>query len=289
MWLDKQVSLYTSHADNTGRPATFRDILFTQFASNMNEICSLRNLDNESPDYKTNAKPLKAKLQAFTPAALLRSKAKGQVEIIERSGLMQLDFDYKEIKDFDIEGLKQAVFGLPFIAFCGLSCSGNGFYALALIAEPENLETYADHCFEILKGYGIQPDESKGKKPENLRYVSYDANMLCRLKPEPLKIRRFKPQQAPKKEQAKESFTLKIEGKDYLLNKLLNELINLKPGSRTPGVQRIGYTLGGLNAPGFLEQLLYTIKASSTFEGETDFFCKCAEDCFNAGAMKPLK
>jgi hypothetical protein len=36
----------------------------------------------------------------------------------------------------------------------------DGFYALALIAEPDKLSDYAEHCFEVLKDYGIQPDES---------------------------------------------------------------------------------------------------------------------------------
>ncbi|GAB2841370.1 hypothetical protein GCM10027043_51050 [Ferruginibacter profundus] len=287
MWLDRQVSLYTSHADNTGKAATFRDILFTQFAANIGEICKLRSLNIETLDYKIKTKSIKAKLQAFTPAALLRSKAKGQVEILEPSGLMQLDFDYKDIRQFDIEDLKQAVFDLPFIAFCGLSCSGKGFYALALISEPEKLEAYADHCFEILKGYGIQPDESKGKKPENLRYVSYDANMLYRHNPEPLKISRFKTKQSKKREQVKENTNTKIEGNNGLVNKLLNDLNSLQAGSRTRAVQKIAFTLGGLNMPGLLDKIKHVINGSSVFKMETDFFLKCAEDCYNAGVLKP--
>jgi hypothetical protein len=31
-WLKKQVSLYKCLADNFGKPATFRDVLFTNFA-----------------------------------------------------------------------------------------------------------------------------------------------------------------------------------------------------------------------------------------------------------------
>jgi len=267
MWLDKQVSLYVSHADNTGRPATFRDILFTDFAANIGDICKLRSLKIEALDYKIKVKPIKAKLQAFTPAALLRSKAKEQVEIMDRSGLMQLDFDYKDIKEFDIEELKQAVFSLPFIAFCGLSCSGKGFYALAVISEPDKLEAYAEHCFNILKGYGIQPDESKGKKPENLRYVSYDANMLYRLNPEPLKISRFKSKQKVKQNPVGERSNNKIEFNNDIVNRLLNDLKHLEAGSRTPAVQRIAYTLGGMDKPGVLDLIKATIKENSIFSG----------------------
>lgn len=287
-WLDKQVSLYVTHEDNIGRPTTFRDILFTQFANNITEICRLRKLDNESIDYKALVKPLKAKLQAFTPAALLRSKAKGEVEIIERSGLMQLDFDYKEIKDFDIEELKQAVFSLPFIVFCSLSCSGKGFYALALISEPEKLEAYADHCFEILKRYGIQPDESKGKKPENLRYVSYDANMLFRENPTPLLIKLFKSKSAIKKGNVTTNTDLHFDTGNCLVNRQLKLLNNAINGNRMSTIQKVSYTLGRLGDGNILKVVKKCIDDNSKFEDEKAAFLKCADDCFEAGKKNLL-
>lgn len=201
-WMDLQVSLYRTHSDNTGRAATYRDILLTDFAKDLPALIALRKLDRSAPDYKLQAKPFKALLQAYTPAALLASKAAGNVIELNRTGLMQLDFDYDEIKDYDIRELMQCVFQLPFIAFCGLSCSGYGFYALALIAEPQRLAEYATHCFEILKSYGVNADESKGKKTKNLRYLSYDENMLIRENPEKLQIKHFKAKPAPKKEPA---------------------------------------------------------------------------------------
>jgi len=287
-WLNKQVSLYVTHEDNTGRPATFRDILFTEFANNMAEICRLRKLDIESTDYKALVKPIKAKLQAFTPAALLRSKAKQKVEIIERSGLMQLDFDHKDIQEFNIEELKQAVFSLPFIAFCALSCSGKGFYALALISEPEKLEAYADHCFDKLKDYGIQPDESKGKKPENLRYVSYDANMLFRENPTPLLIKRFKAKSAIKKDNGKTNTDLHFDTGNCLVNKQLKLLNDATKGSRMSTIQKVAYTLGGLGDGAILKVVNKCIEDNSKFEDEKAAFLKCAVDCFEAGTKKLL-
>jgi hypothetical protein len=81
-------------------------------------------------------------MQCFTLAGLLKTKKQGQVEELNRTGLMQLDFDYESIKDYDIEKLELAVFDLPFTAFCGLSCSEKkGFYALVLVAEPGRCRT----------------------------------------------------------------------------------------------------------------------------------------------------
>lgn len=286
--MDKQVSLYKTHSDNIGKPVSFNHIIKASFGINMKEICQLRKLDISDPEYKIKAAPLKARLQAFTPAALLKSKATGKVELIERTGLMQLDFDYGEIKGYDLEGLKRAIFHLPFIAFCGLSCSGNGFFALALISEPERLSDYAEHCFEILKDYGVKPDESKGKKIENLRYISYDANMLWRENPEPLKISHFRRKEAVKPVRTYKHSNYKIKSNDGLVKKLLQEIQTLQPGQRWPNIQRIAFTLGGLNKPELLNDICAVINFTSSFAGEEEKYLKCAEVCFKDGSQKPL-
>ena len=50
-WLDTRVSLYTSHRDNTGRAATLRRVLLSEFANDFPVIYQLRELqkkyDNE--------------------------------------------------------------------------------------------------------------------------------------------------------------------------------------------------------------------------------------------------
>ena len=287
-WLDKQVSLYRTHADNVGRPATFREILFWGFGSNMNEICALRKLDISDPDYKAQSTMLKSKLQGFTPAALLKSKAKGNVQLIERSGIIQFDFDYDSLKDYDIEEVKQAMFRLPFIGFCGLSCSGTGFYALALIAEPEKQSQYAEHCFEVLKSNGPKPDESKGKKIENLRYVSYDSNMLYRENPEPLKITHFRRKEEPKKVYEYKPASGRIKSNDALVSKLIGEIKDTQVGQRWATVQRIAFTLGGMNQDTLLDKINRSIIENGAFTGQENKYLKCAADCFREGSFKPL-
>ena len=106
-WMDKQVSLYNAHWDNVGRAATYRDIILSDFAQNMNTIMQLRKMNKDDHNYNANKVALKSELQCFTPAALLACKAKDNVQVIERTGMMQLDFDYKDIKEYDIEELKQ--------------------------------------------------------------------------------------------------------------------------------------------------------------------------------------
>lgn len=286
--MDKQVSLYTTFNDNTGRPATYREIIFSQFAKDLPALVELRKLDRNATDYKIQAKPFKTGLQCFTPAALLASKAQGNVIEINRPGVMQLDFDYDSIKDYDLEEIKHCVFSLPFIGFCGTSCSGYGFYALALIAEPNRLDEYAEHCFEVFKADGIKADESKGKKSENLRFISYDANMLVRENPEPLHVNQFKTKQAPKVNQPY-TFTPSHNGNsNATLNAGLKELQDVQSGSRWETVQRVAYSIGGLNNYSYLQDIINTINRNPAFIGEEIKYCKCAKDCFNAGINKPF-
>ncbi len=222
-WMDKQVSLYTTHRDNIRRPVTYKEILFSLFGNCFPTIYALRQLEKDHDeevindvDYKIQKSKFKEKLTCFAPAALLQSRAAGKIIEIERTGILQLDFDYADIRDFDIDEIKQAVFGLPFIGFCGLSCTGKGFYALALIAEPERLSEYAERIFNVLMSKGIKPDTSKGRNVNDLRYLSYDANMLIRENPEPLRISNFKAKEAPKPVRLQtthsEHLAAKIEG-----------------------------------------------------------------------------
>lgn len=295
-WLDKQVSLYTSHRDNIGQPATYRQILFSKFGKDFPAIYSLRKLQkayegNEvsDVDYKIKKAELKSKLQCFAPSALLQSRAKGNIIEISRTGLIQFDFDHSDIQDYDIEELKQAVFSLPFIAFCGLSCSGKGFYALALIGEPERLSEYAEHCFNVFLKYGIKADTSKGRNVNDLRYLSYDGNMLIREKPETLRIIKNKPQEAPKPAYLA-SYTKKtFSGNDALVKAELQKIQFATVGSRWYTVQKAAYTLGGLNDLRFLDSIKQAINNNASFAGQESKYMKCADVCFKAGSQKPIQ
>ena len=285
--MNTQVSLYSTHADNTGRPATFRDVLLSDFTRDLPPLIKLGKLDRQAPEYEQRKRALKATLQCYTPAALLASKARGQVQEIHRTGIMQLDFDHEGISEYDLEELKACVFSLPFVGFCGLSCSGDGFYALALIAEPERLAAYAEHCFDVLLSYGIKADTSKGKKVENLRYVSYDSRMLIRENPVPLMIKRFKPVPQPKPVYAGTN-SQEITAEHPLVKKQLALLLSATVGCRWQTVQKAAYTLGGLEDPTLLDVITACIERSQAFAGQEGKYIKCARKCFADGALYPL-
>lgn len=297
-WLNKKVSVYEKHAKNIGEVRTIRQVLFSDFGKDLETIIKLRKLNRESEDYEKDKLKLKSKLQCYTPAALLASKAKGELTEIERTGLMQLDFDRKDVCDYDLEELKQAVFSLEFIAFCGLSCSGDGFYALALIAEPERLSEYAEHCFEVLKTYGIKADESKGRNVKDLRYLSYDENFLWRDNPVELRIKHFKRKQTNKPAVKAYSSYNQTSGPDGLpnsklkaaliANSKLKAVMEAQPGNRWATIQNAAFVIGGLCNREFLPLLIDAINKNSAFSGLEAKYIKCAEYCFNEGFNQPL-
>ncbi len=295
MWIDKQVSLYASHLDKIGRPATYRQILLSLFDKDFPIIYKLRQLekshDNQQVndfDYKNKKTELKSKLQCFAPSALLGARATNNINEIDRTGIMQLDFDYADIQDYDIEELKQCVFNLNFICFCGLSCSGKGFYALALIAEPERLNEYAEHCFKIFQQYGIKVDTSKGRNVNDLRYLSYDANILIREEPEILRIRHFKKKEVFKQVNSTNHPEKSFAANSGLINKKLNELKQANVGSRFITVQNVAYTLGGLGKQEVLKEIKAVIINNNSFAGQENKYLKIADECFKAGSKKPL-
>jgi hypothetical protein len=301
-WYEQQVSLYKCPADNTGRLVTFRDILFTEFAMEHEWYFKTYNPDKWISGFGNDLETiidlrtkemtkeekvlLKQTLQCYTPAAGLSSKKRGKIEEIHRTGIMQLDFDHDAIKDYDLDELKAAVFDLPFIAFVGLSCSGNGFYALVSIAEPYQLNEYAEHCFEVLNKYSIPPDTTKGRNINDLRFVSYDSKMLIREDPQPLKIRSFKRKEVPVVKISNSEF--RSTSNDGLVNHCLRMVAACQVGERWGTVQKAAYTLGGLNDDSLLRQITETIKYSSQFAGLEDKYCECAKVCFNDGRLKPL-
>lgn len=183
-WLDLHTTLFYRSWCHTGEESTFRRVLLTRFHDSWAELWRLKHLDKTTPDYKDRKDELKLKLSCFTPAATIELRTKEKTIVGQRTGLFQLDFDYLS----DIEAMKKRVFALPFIAYCSTSCSGNGFYALAMIAEPDKLSHYGDHLFQAFKRQGIKVDTSKGRNVSDYRFVSYDCNMLIRDDPRPLQL-----------------------------------------------------------------------------------------------------
>jgi hypothetical protein len=255
-WLFNKVSLYSSLTDTEGRPETLRNILLTEGPAQIETLLKIRN----------GAKELKQHLPLFSPSALLASRKTGQVQILEHTGIMQLDFDQTGIAGYDIADLKKMVFSLPFTALCSLSCSGTGFYALIAIKEPQYQPEYAESLFKTFAEAGIQPDTSKGRLAQDLRFLSYDANMLIRENPEPFKIRRYITTERKKPGRA---------------GPQVNKIRQATKGNRFTVLRSAAFTAG--KAGHDLSPLIDEINNNPAFAGEQRTFIRLAEKCFRDG------
>ncbi|MCH5690108.1 hypothetical protein LWM68_41295 [Niabella sp. W65] len=289
-WRDTQVSFYSTHQDRTGQILSLGDVLFSRFGDNMADIVALRSLDDSRTDYNAEKRRIKSSLACFSPSATLSNRT----EVVSKTGIMQIDLDKSDIEQYDIDELKEAVFSLPFVFYVSLSCTGSGFFALALISEPERQKEYALHVFDVLETYGIKCDRSKGDKYNDLRYVSYDANALYRENVEPLRVKHFKAIPAPKRTRRTNTHAISQNTTHAaLIQSQVNNILSAQVGQRWHTVQSAAYTLGGCVWKGLdeysgLKAITDAIEFNTAFTGETEKYIKCAKDCFAAGKSSPM-
>lgn len=300
MWLDQQVSLFNTHHSQVGTITTLRDILFTAFAvphdgrNDLDTILDLRKLDPSDAEYDIKKRKLKSTMQGYTPAATMTTRGltdeekkagmKIEDKVIARTGIVPIDFD--DLEQYDINEVKQAIGALPFVGYCGKSVSGRGLFALVVTAEPSKQKEYAAHLWDVFDHYGIPPDRTKGGNVNDLRYVSYDSNPICKDYPEPLHIKRFKPKPAPKSQIQVKVYQSDEMKKVKAVNNAVSNIQAAQVGQRWGIVQHWAYSLGGFGDSGLLDILQDAIKATPAFTGQEDKYCKCAIDCFNDGKQK---
>lgn len=288
-WMqDTMVTRYLNCFDIKGKPCTLDDALFNISA---NEFYTVQQLWKTT---EKNAKDrLKRKLRMFSPSALLASRAKGNPIITSRTNLMQLDFDEKDIKQYDLDELKRALMSLSFIGYCGLSCSGKGVFALALISEPEKLKEYFYHCQMMFLDRGITLDRTKGGNPTDSRFVSFDPAPLFRPslefpeEPQPLLIPVEKLIAEPRPGDLKRAKCRSVNS-NALVSKCMNDIFNAMEGNRFNTVRIAAYTIGGLGNESYLQEIFKAIESSPQFSGAEEEFKRYATGCFRNGMKKPL-
>lgn len=300
-WLKRNTTLFDCLSATQGVEKTLGEVLFTYIAmphkwyhkddkgdwingiaTDISTLCEIRA--DASPTSSKNH--LKKKLYAFSPSAsnLIREQGRSSGE---PTGLLQLDFDAGALSGYNLEEVKQAIFKLPFVAFCSLSCTGKGIYTLIEFAEPDQLRNYADHLFAVFQSYGIPPDTTKGGNLSDLRLMSYDCNMLIRDHPTPLKIKSFHnktPRQVSAPGKKPSSMTSNV-----WINRQLENLRNIHAGNRFNTIRSVAYSLGGTQDYGALSLLKQEISSNPAFRDEIDKFLSAAESCFHQGFQKPFQ
>jgi hypothetical protein len=121
---------------------------------------------------KAKRDELKATLPAITPSGTFPYRR--GADLIKHSGLIQFDIDLKDnprIRNY--AGLKAQLAKLPFVAYCGLSVSGLGYWGLVPISQPDRHGQHFDALKRVFAYYGITLDD-KPRNVASLRGYSFD-------------------------------------------------------------------------------------------------------------------
>ncbi len=164
--LDTSVSWFKSYHDPApaGETTLLRWLTGSKLKDQVQQI-------RESPD-KATADKLKALLPAITPSGIFTRRT--DKDLIAHSCFICLDIDLKgneRIRNY--HELKDQLSNIQQVAYCGLSVSGKGYFALIPIAYPEK---YLQHFLALEATFaqlGIRLDE-KCKNLSRLRGYSWD-------------------------------------------------------------------------------------------------------------------
>lgn len=119
-------------------------------------------------------KQLKLELPVMMPSGIFTGRNSEGWK--QASGLMQFDIDFKDNRHIsNYDSLKEELSKIDNIAYIGLSASGNGFWGLVPITNPNQYRQHSLAFSEDLKQYGIICDDAV-QNPAQPRYYSFDDN-----------------------------------------------------------------------------------------------------------------
>ncbi|MVM31177.1 hypothetical protein GO755_14135 [Spirosoma sp. HMF4905] len=194
--LNVEVSCFANY-NTPGNPKPVNLYLWLINAKYRDRVLTIRA---ESDKLKRDA--LKATLPAITPSGVFTYRQASSLVPSGHSGFIQFDIDFKDnphIRNY--ANLKAQLAKLPFVAYCGLSVSGTGYWGLVPIAHPERHGQHFDALFRVFAHYKIRLDD-KPRNVASLRGYSYDPDgyfaekvMLFELydEPQPVATREFAP------------------------------------------------------------------------------------------------
>lgn len=136
--------------------------------SQNNLLNALRSFQYKCPEQSE----LKRQLIAVTPSSLQES-GRGERYHKQHSGFIQFDID--GVKKGDQDKLFALLCSIPYVSYCGLSASGNGYWGLFPIANTDKHTQHFDAMELAFKEWGILID-TKPRNLASLRFLSYDEN-----------------------------------------------------------------------------------------------------------------
>lgn len=164
--LNAEISCFKDYYTSIPETVNLRDWLRDE--TYKDKVERIRKIEN-----KTERDKIKATLPAVTISGLF--KARSKAGLIKHSSLICVDIDRKDnLHIANFEDLKQILSAAPFVAYCALSISGTGYYAIVPILHPEKHEMHFEALRELFKvKLGINIDLSC-KDVSRLRGYSWD-------------------------------------------------------------------------------------------------------------------
>ncbi len=169
----RQISVYDGVTDNVGRTMLLSDFLFSSEYTNV--IRMMRCItDKEERDKWKRQLPQATISGVFAPTRSIKN-------LQQHSGLISVDVDAKENPDItDWEELKKQLAILPQIAYCSLSVSGNGVFAIIPLRYPQNhLQQFRQLQIDFDR-MGVTIDNACSDITR-MRCISYDEHPLINM------------------------------------------------------------------------------------------------------------
>lgn len=156
--LNQTVSCYKSAG--TGEPPKPVNLLTWLHSQKYREaVEAIRREEDEE-----RRKKMKKALPLISTAGIFSGKEIKDLQ--QYTGLLCIDLDHVE----HLQGKKQFLCALPYVAYCGISCSGTGLFAIVRVSDQPGAYTLHHRALE-LDIPGIDPS---GRAVNRQRYYSYD-------------------------------------------------------------------------------------------------------------------
>ena len=165
--LDVEVSRYSGATDSIGTSANLKQFLFSEeFKDIAEEIRSGR-----TPEERHE---IKGRVKGRIPCVTIGGKfSKRDTSHIEKySNLIGLDIDLKDNKEI-MQDVPSILRELPYVAYCGKSISGDGYFAICEISDSKDFKSHFLALQEDMKNLGITLDP-QCKDISRLRFATYD-------------------------------------------------------------------------------------------------------------------
>jgi hypothetical protein len=115
---------------------------------------------------------LKKTLPAFTASGVFSGR--NDSDLMRHSGVIAIDIDYKDNKHLNnYDKLKEIISSVPYVAYCGKSAGGEGYFLLIPIKEPEKHDEHFASLRRDFERCGLAIDPSCSNVGR-LRFVSFD-------------------------------------------------------------------------------------------------------------------